>query len=116
MNDFDNHLSGFTEHMKVKNYSPSSIAAYREHLPGLFTHLKEQRIMDVKRVNRDHLHAYQARIMNHMSVRTNSKYSVSTICTKIRAMKRFFKYLEDSGTILINPAEYIKEPKKETRL
>lgn len=116
MSDFDNHLSGFTEHMRIKNYSPSSITAYCEHLPGLFAHLKEQRIKDVKRVNRDHLHAYQARIMNHTSARTNSKYSISTICTKIRAMKRFFKYLEDSGTILINPAEYIKEPKKETRL
>jgi site-specific recombinase XerD len=116
MNDFDRHLSGFTAHMKVKNYSPSSIAAYCEHLPGLFAHLKEQSVTEVKRVTSDHLHTYQLKIMDHTSARTNSKYSVGTICTKTRAMKRFFKYLEDSGTILINPAENIKEPKKETRL
>ncbi len=116
MNGFDHHLSRFTEHMKVKNYSPASIAAYCEHLPGLFAYLKERGITDVKRVTRDHLHAYQLKIMDHTSTRTNNKYSVGTICTKTRAMKRFFKYLEDSGTILINPAEHIKEPKKETRL
>lgn len=116
MSDFEYHLSGFTKHLKVKNYSPSSIVAYREHLPGLFAHLKELGITDVKRVTSGHLQSYQLRIMEHTSARTNNKYSVGTICTKTRAMKRFFKYLEDSGTILINPAEHIKEPKKETRL
>ena len=116
MSAFDNHLSGFTEHMKVKNYSPASIAVYSEHLPGLFAHLKEQGIADVKRVSRDHLQAYQLRIMAHTSARTKGKYSVGTICTKTRSMKRFFKYLEDVGTILIDPAEHIKEPKAEKRL
>ena len=116
MSDFTDHLSGFTEHMKVKNYSPASIAVYSEHLPGLFAHLKEQGITDVKRVNRDHLQDYQLRIMEHTSERTKGKYSVGTICTKTRSMKRFFKYLEDSGVILIDPAEHIKEPKAEKRL
>jgi len=116
MSTLDDHLSGFTEHMKVKNYSPASIAVYSEHLPGLFAHLKEQGIADVKRVTRDHLHAYQVTITEHTSSRTNSKYSVGTICTKTRSMKRFFQYLEDSGVILINPAEHIKEPKAEKRL
>jgi site-specific recombinase XerD len=54
--------------------------------------------------------------MKHTSSRTKKKYSVGTICTKTRSMKRFFKYLEDSGTILIDPAEHIKEPKVEKRL
>jgi len=102
--------------MKVKNYSPATVSAYCEHLPGLFAHLKEQGITDVKRVNRDHLQGYQLMIMAHTSTRTNNKYSVGTICTKTRSMKRFFKYLEDSGTILIDPAEHIKEPKVEKRL
>jgi integrase/recombinase XerD len=113
MND---HISGFIEHMKVKNYSPQTIATYSEHLPGLFAHLKEQGITDIKRVSRDHLQAYQLAIASHTSERTKERYSVGTICTKTRAMKRFFQYLEDSGTILINPAEHIKEPKAQKRL
>jgi len=116
MSDFTDHLSGFTEHMKVKNYSPASIAVYSEHLPGLFAHLKEQGITDVKRVTRDHLQGYQFMITEHTSARTKGKYSAGTICTKTRAMKRFFQYLEDNGILLINPAEHIKEPKAEKRL
>ena len=102
--------------MKVKHYSSASIAVYSEHLPGLFAYLKEQGITDVKRVSRDHLQGLPAEDHEHTSARTKSKYSIGTICTKTRAMKRFFKYLEDAGMILINPAEHIKEPKKETRL
>ena len=116
MNSFTDHLFGFTEHMKVKNYSPKSISAYCERLPGLFAYLKEQGITDVKRVTRDHLQGYQLMITSHTSNRTKERYSVGTICTKTRAMKRFFQYLEDSGVILINPAEHIKEPKKPARL
>jgi len=111
MSSFTNHLSGFTEHMKVKNYSPSSIFAYCQHLPGLFAYLKEQGIKDVKRVTRNHLQEYQLMLTKHRSSRTKDKYSAGTICTKTRAMKRFFKYLEDSGVILIDPALHIKEPK-----
>jgi integrase/recombinase XerD len=116
MSEFDDHLHSFKEHLKIKNFSPATVAVYSEHLPGLFGYLKEQGIADVKRVSRDHLKGYQLRIRSHTSSRTKGKYSVATICTKTRAMKRFFKYLEDAGTILINPAEHIKEPKKETHL
>ena len=116
MSDFKDRLSGFTEHMKVKNYSPATIATYCEHLPGLFAHLKEQGITHVTRVARDHLQAYQITMMDYTSARTKGRYTAATITVKVRAMKRFFKYLEDVGTILINPAEHIKEPKKDNRL
>ncbi len=116
MSDFADYLSGFTQYLKVKNYSPASIAVYTEHLPGLFAHLKEQGITDVRSVTREHLKGYQVIITGHTSSRTKGKYSVGTICTKTRAMKRFFQYLEDSGLILINPAWQIKEPKKPRRL
>ncbi len=116
MDDLNDHLSGFIKHMKVKHYSPASIAVYSSHIPGLFTHLRDQGITEVKSVSRGHLEAYQRRIMEHTSARTRGRYSIGTICTKTRAMRCFFKYLEDSGTILLNPAEHIKEPKIEKRL
>jgi integrase/recombinase XerD len=34
----------------------------------------------------------------------------------IRLVKRFFEHLEKTNRILINPAEYLREPKKESRL
>jgi site-specific recombinase XerD len=116
MNLFTDHLLGFTQNMKVKHYSLASIAVYATHLPGLFAYLTEQGITDVKRVTLEHLRAYLIMLVEHTSSRTKGKYSTSTICTKTRAMKRFFQYLEESGIILINPAEQIKEPKKPKRL
>lgn len=115
MSDNFNKLSfGFTEHMKVKNYAKATLAAYSQQIQSFFDYLKENNITDIKRVTRDVLNAYQLKITEH---RDNGKgYTTSTISVKIRAVKRFFEYLEASSYILVNPAEYIKEPKKEHRL
>lgn len=107
-------LFGFKEHLKVKNYSPMSISAYSQHLQGLFDYLKEINTTDIKRVTRDILKDFQLKITEHK--RNGKTYTTATVSTKIRAIKRFFEYLEEINHILINPAEYFKEPKKETRL
>jgi integrase/recombinase XerD len=117
MSEFNELHASFTEHLKVKNYSPQSVAAYSGHLRLFLDHLTENNIIDVKRVTRDVLKDYQQKIIEQKTGRTkDGGYAVGTISMKTRAVKRFFEYLEDAGTILINPAEHIKEPKKKTRL
>jgi integrase/recombinase XerD len=116
MDNFNDHLTGFIKYMKVKNYSRATVATYSDAFPGFFAYLNGQGVTEVKRVTRDHLRGYQLMLKEHMCIRTKDKYSIGTLCVRIRAVKRFFKYLEDSGIILINPAEYIKEPKRGTRL
>src|SRR3990172_10622776 len=98
MSDFNDLLFGFKEHLKVKNYSKGSIAHYTEHhLQGFFKYLRDNGITDIKRVTRDILKAYQLMITEH---RDNGKgYTTSTIAVKIRAVKRFFEYLEASSYI-----------------
>jgi integrase/recombinase XerD len=51
-----------------------------------------------------------------MELKAKGENTLATVSIKIRALKRFFEYLESSNYILINPAEHIKEPKKENRL
>lgn len=117
MNNFNELLFGFKEHLKIKNYSKASISHYTEHhLLGFFEYLKENDITDIKRVTRDILNAYQLMLTEYRDRETGKGYTTSTILVKIRAVKRFFEYLEASSHILVNPAEYLKEPKKETRL
>ena len=113
--NFNELLFGFKEHLKVKNYSKASIGHYTQtHLQGFFEYLRANNITDIRGVTRDILKAYQLKITEY---RAHGKgYTVSTISVKIRAVKRFFEYLEASSLILVNPAEYIKEPKKENRL
>ncbi len=115
MSEFNELHASFTEHLKVKNYSPQSVAAYSGHLRLFLDHLTENGITDIKRVTRDVLKDYQQKIAELPGLK-GTGYAVGTISMKVRAVKRFFEYLEDIGTILINPAEHIKEPKKETRL
>jgi integrase/recombinase XerD len=112
---FNDLLFGFREHLKVKNYSPMSISAYSGHLKGLFDYLRENGITDIKRVTRDILKDYQLKITEHKD-QEGKPYTIATISIKIRAIKRFFEYLEETNQILVNPAEYLKEPEKETRL
>jgi len=113
--EFNDLLFGFREHLKVKSYSPMSIASYSGHLKGLFDYLREKEIADIKRVTRDNLKDYQLKITEHRE-ESGKGYTIATISIKIRAIKRFFEYLEETNQILVNPAEYLKEPEKETRL
>jgi len=112
---FDDLLFAFREHLQVKSYSPASIATYTDYLRGFFAYLVEIGVKDAKRVTRDHLEAYRLRLAEHR-VRGDRGYSVSTLCLKVRAVRRLFEYLEATNRILVNPAESFKEPKKETRL
>jgi integrase/recombinase XerD len=109
MNDpFNDLLLAFKDHLKVKNYSPMSIAAYTQQLVGFFEYLKEQGIADIKRVTREVLKSYQLQITEHRD-QDGKGYTIATLAVKIRAVRRFFTYLEETNQILINPAEYLKE-------
>ena len=113
--DFNDLLFAFREHLRVKNYSPATISSYRDHLQGFFNYLREKEVTDLRRVTRDFLEGYQVKLAGQIS-QTGRGYAAATISVKVRAIKRFFEYLEETGHLLINPAEYIKEPEKETRL
>ncbi|MEW6585363.1 MAG: tyrosine-type recombinase/integrase [Nitrospirota bacterium] len=115
MDNFSEHLSGFTEHLRVKNYSPATIDAYTEHLQFFFEYLDESNITDIKRVTRDVLKTYQLRITESGGKRC-SRFTPATVSVKLRAVKRFFLYLEETNAILINPAEYLREPESGKRL
>lgn len=112
---FNDLLSGFIMHLKVRNYSPKSVSAYSQQLQGLFDYFREIHITGIKEVTRDILKAYQLKITEEGGKRCGH-YTPATISVKIRAVKRFFEYLEETNHILINPAEYIREPLRGKRL
>jgi integrase/recombinase XerD len=113
MSALDNLAEMFAEHMKVKNYSPGTRAGYGREVLRFLEFLREKDISDIRKVTRDLLQAYHFGITCQ---KNEGGYTVATVALKIRAVKRFFEYLESSNQILINPAEYLKEPKKESRI
>jgi len=112
---YDDLLFAFREHLRVKNYARPSIAAYCGHLAGFCAWLEGQGIDDIKRVGKDTLNAYQLHLSEHRTAE-GAQYTTATVSLKVRAIKRLFEHLEASNQILVNPAEYIHEPKKEDRL
>jgi integrase/recombinase XerD len=113
MSDFNDLHFSFTEHLKVKNYSPQTVRPYSSQLRGFLDHLTGIGITDVRAVTKNLLQDYQASITEE---KISRGLGFSFVASRIRAVKRFFEYLEQSGHILINPAEHIKEPQKESRL
>lgn len=106
---FKQTLFDFKEHLQVAGRSPATMEIYTRMLKPFFTYLEEMKVNDIKKATPQVIKGYQL-------VLARDKNSISTTCVKIRAVKRFFEYLADSNQILMNPAEFIKEPKKERRL
>ncbi|MFQ5901636.1 MAG: tyrosine-type recombinase/integrase [Thermodesulfobacteriota bacterium] len=113
--NFNNLLFTFREYLKVKRYSLATIHTYTRELRALFRYFKGIGIKEIKRVTRDILKNYQVSIIQYRDTKGKG-YTTATLSLKVRAVKRFFEYLEETNRILINPAEYLKEPKKEHRL
>lgn len=115
MSAFDEQLFGFREHLKVKAYSPATLESYGENLKGFFAYLEEIGVKDVARVTRDVLDGYRLRVAEHRDA-TGKNYSTATVALKVRAVKRFYEFLEVTNRIFVNPAEFLKEPPPGSRL
>lgn len=113
MNDISKLLFRFTEHLKVLNRSSATIKAYTGHV-RLFLAGEPK---EIKAITRADMESYIATLSDHGKAnKKNTRYTTGTICMKIRALKRFFEFLEQANIIFINPMEYIREPKKEKSL
>lgn len=108
MNDI---LFGFKEHLKVLNRSSATVEAYSEHAKCFL----DAEGAEIRAITRTKLEAHIAALYDHRT-KEGKPYSPATICIKIRSIKRLFEYLEQTNIIFINPAEYIREPKKEQTL
>jgi site-specific recombinase XerC len=107
-----NILFKFKEHLKVLNRSPATIKSYIYNLKHFLYSTQEP---DMKKVTKSMIESYIAGLYDYRTI-DGKPYKTSTLCIKIRSVKRFFEYLEKANIIFIDPTETIKEPKKEMGL
>lgn len=91
-----------TRYLQVRRqdgYSPHTLAAYRLQHTVLIRHLGD---VDVRTVTLEQLREYLAR---HDHLKPSSRGH------QIRAIKSLFRWCEDEGLVLPNPARKLKEPK-----
>jgi len=102
-------LFKFKEHLNVLNRSPSTVKAYIMHIESFLLSMDAS---DIKQVSSRMIETYIEGLYDYRTDKGNP-YRISTICIKIRSVKRFFEFLEASNLIFINPTESITEPRKE---
>lgn len=98
----------YKEHLKIKHYSKSSLKQQRYALEKFFNYLKDKNI-DLKQVTKQDIIAYGA-LCNEKG------YHPSTIEGMLHSIKSFFKYLEQTFCILINPADTLILPAVKHRI
>lgn len=102
----------FKEHLKVLNRSPSTINNYAHHLEHFFEWIETD---TMQQVTKERIQAYVSGLYEYRT-RQGKPYSIGTLCTKIRSVKRFFEFLEKSNLIFMDPSASVKEPKLNRRV
>jgi integrase/recombinase XerD len=112
MDNLNELLFSFKEHLQVRGCSPSTVDLYTGQARRF---LQAVDAGDVRQVTKGHIEAYIEGLYRHKTDKGKS-YTIGTICTKVRAIKRLFEYLEASNRVFIDPAESIREPQKDKSL
>lgn len=107
-----NLLYQFKEHLAVLNRTEATIKSYSTNVRLYLAELDK----DIKAVTVSDMEAYISGLFAYRDTDKNKRYATGTVIIKVRALKRFFEFLESSNHIFINPMESIKEPKKEKTL
>ena len=108
MDHFEKYLHDFTERLRILKYSKQSIKNYAYHLNQFFSWLASQSVTDPRDVTEKLLTCYQSML--------SASYNLNTIHLKLRSLKRFFSFLEETSRLLYNPAEKLTYPKLGNRL
>ena len=106
-------LFQFKEHLAVLNRTEATIKGYSGHVRLYLAGVAG----DIRAVTASDMESYIAGLFAHRDENDpNKKYATGTVIVKVRALKRFFEFLETKNIIFINPMERIHEPKKEKSL
>ena len=83
--------------LKARNYRPGSIRSFRRGLAAFVSFLIAENIAGFRDVTAATLSAYRRHLVD-------AGYSGHTICFYLRAVRKFFVHLEETGQIFMNPA------------
>jgi len=105
-------LFRFREHLRVLNRSPATVEAYVSHAKAF---LNAMDIRDTRTVTTPMIESWITELWDYKNDQ-GKPYSRATVQIKVRSIKQFFKFLEKTNVIFIDPAQFIKEPQKKTRI
>lgn len=108
---FESLLTTFLEEMRGRHYSVSHQSQAARVLPGLFSHLREQGLTDVRTVGEEHLTRY-ARALKNRTTKRGTHLSPWSQADYLDLARSFFAFLVRRGVLLVNPAQDLRVPRR----
>lgn len=103
------HIKEYLQYLISLKYSPKSINSYKYGLNRFLSFLTVKNINRVQDITSKNLDTYRLELVDQA-------YSKESIGLYLRAVRKFFSYLEESRQIFINPAESMIIPKLRAEL
>jgi site-specific recombinase XerD len=104
----DTVIKEYQNHLKALGYADATVEIYRKNLGQFRRYLEGQGIRDLRRVSRETVLDYRARVMEEDN-------AVETKALKLRPVKRLFEHLIATNRLLVNPTEGIVETCRRNR-
>jgi integrase/recombinase XerD len=101
-------IKEYQHHLKALGYAEATVEIYRKNLGQFRRYLAGQEIRDLRRVSRETVLEYRARVMEEDN-------AMETKALKLRPVKRLFEHLVDTNQLLINPTEGVVETCRKNR-
>jgi len=101
-------ITEFKNYLRGRNYSERTIENYGKGLEQFRAFLSEQEIEDLRKVSKETMLNYQAKLMER-------PIAMESKALLIRAVKRLFEYLVERNLLLINPTEGMIETCRKNR-
>lgn len=114
MESMEKLLEEYRRWMAGKGFSERSWVAYSLNLKPFVAYLTRKGVEDVRRVTADNLLEYRVEVVEAKTW-MGKPYRYGTVALRIRSVKRFFAWLEETGRVLLNPADRLEEPRKPSR-
>lgn len=99
----------FFNHLSVeRGLSVNTLAAYSRDIADLQLHLKKLGISTWEEVSREHISGYIQKLGTELSPRSRAR--------RLAAFRSFFKFLEKTGRIRVNPTALVSFPRLDMQL
>lgn len=104
------HIDSYLAHVELeRGYSKNTVEAYRRDLLEFTRFAKEAKILDVKKIDRDHLRTFARRL-------ESKGLAISSVARKLSALKAFLRFEMREGMITEDPTAGFFLPKLPKRL
>ncbi|MBI2318590.1 MAG: tyrosine-type recombinase/integrase, partial [Betaproteobacteria bacterium] len=112
----ENHRRAFLEALRVRNFSPATLRSRGQSLDAFFRFLSSlpptsggRGLDDVREVSAETIHDYQLFL-------SRQPWTTHTVHAKLMALRQFFRHLEKTDAVLVNPCSKMVLPRLGERL